>query len=326
MAEEDSQEQPRLVTRIRAAMRLKHNSVRTEKAYISWIKRFVRFHDNQHPATMSEKEVTAFLTYLAVDRKVSPSTQTQALAAILFLYREVLQLGLPWLDKLVRAKPRVSLPVVLSREEVRWLLGELDGVQRLMAAVLYGTGMRLLECCQLRVKDVDFHRHQMTVRRGKGSKDRATLFPKSLEADLKRQVKIVERRHREDLANGAGWVLLDEALSRKFPNAGRELGWQWVFPATRVHIDQETGHVWRHHLHQSVLQRAVKEASRRAKIQKRVTCHVLRHSFATHLLEDGSDIRTIQQLMGHRDVRTTMKYIHLLDRGPLGVRSPLDRL
>ncbi|MDX2474725.1 MAG: integron integrase [Candidatus Krumholzibacteria bacterium] len=324
--EKENQEKPRLLTRIRDAMRLKHHSARTEKAYIGWIKRFIRFHNNRHPSTLAEPEVTAFLTHLAVVGKVSPSTQSQALAALLFLYRQVLKVEMPWLDSLVRAKPRVSLPVVMSREEVRMLLGELDGLQRLMAAVLYGTGMRLMECCQLRIKDVDFYRHQMTVRRGKGGKDRAALFPKGLEKDLRRQIWNVTGQHEADLAKGGGWVLLEEGLTRKYPNAGRELGWQWVFPATRVHVDQKTGHVWRHHLHQSVLQRAVKEAARRAKIQKRVTCHILRHSFATHLLEDGSDIRTIQQLMGHKDVRTTMKYLHLLDRGPLGVRSPLDRL
>jgi integron integrase len=293
---------------------------------VGWILRFIRFHGTRHPATMAEVEVTAYLTDLAVRAKVSASTQNQALAALLFLYRDVLKVALPWLDTVVRAKPRQNIPVVLSREEMRSLLGELQGTQWLMAALLYGAGLRLLECCRLRIKDVDFARNQLTIRHGKGGKDRTTVFPAGLKDILKRHVAQVLRAHAEDLDRGAGWVLLDPGLRRKYPNAGREPGWQWVFPATRVHIEPGTGNGWRHHLHESVLQRAVKEAARRAKIKKRVTCHVLRHSFATHLLEDGYDIRTIQQLLGHSDVRTTMKYTHVLERGPLGVRSPLDRL
>jgi len=316
----------RLIIRIRETMRVKHYSPRTEKAYLGWIRKYIRFHGTRHPSLMGADEVTAFPTHLAVSAKVSPSTQNQALAALLFLYRDVLKIETTRLDEVVRAKPRRHLPVVLSREEVRSLLAELDGVQWLMASLLYGSGLRLLECCRLRVKDLDFDRHQVTVRRGKGGKDRTTLFPEGLKDRLRRQVEHVKRNHTVDRGRGAGWVILEEALRRKFPTAGSELAWQWVFPATRVHIEPETGYGWRHHLHESVLQKAVKEATRRAQIPKRVTCHVLRHSLATHLLEDGIDIRTIQQLLGLQDVRTTMKYTHVLDRGPLGVKSPLDRL
>ena len=326
MTTDDAGAEPRLLTRVSATIRLKHYSRRTEKAYRRWIIGYIRFHGMRHPATMAQDEVTAFLTHLAVERKVSPSTQNQALAALLFLYRDVLGVNLPWLDDVVRAKPRTNLPVVMSRQEVRELLSHMTGTTWLMASLMYGSGIRLLECCELRVKDVDFTRHQLSVRRGKGAKDRVTLFPEGLQSELRRQVDEVHRRHTRDLAAGAGWVLLDPALRRKFPSAGRELAWQWLFPATRVHVEPGTGYGWRHHLHETVLQRAVKEAASRARIPKRVTCHVLRHSFATHLLEDGYDIRTIQQLLGHNDVRTTMIYTHVLERGPLGVKSPLDRL
>lgn len=317
---------PRLMDRVTTVIRTKHYSRRTEKAYRGWILRYIRFHDLGHPSTMGKEEVTAFLSHLAVKRGVSSSTQNQALAALLFLYRDVLKVQLPWLDEVVRAKPQENLPVVLSAQEVRLLLSHLKGKPQLMATLLYGTGMRLLECCRLRVKDLDFDRNQIYVRKGKGAKDRVTLFPTGLVERMRLQVEEVKRLHQRDLANGAGWVLLDKGLSRKYPNAGNELGWQWVFPATRVHIEPQTGHGWRHHLHESVLQREVKVASRLAQIPKRVTCHVLRHSFATHLLENGYDIRTIQQLLGHKDLRTTMKYTHVLERGPMGVKSPLDRL
>ena len=233
MTEAKPKNEPRLMDRIRAVMRLKHASPRTEKAYVGWIKRYIKYHGDNHPATMAEQEVTAYLTHLAVTAKVSASTQNQALAALLCLYRDVLKADLPWLDGLVRAKPRESTPVVLSRSEVRSLLAQMDGVHWLMASILYGSGLRLLECCHLRVKDLDFGRHQLTVRRGKGGYDRVTLFPENLKKDLRQQVALVSRKHREDLANGAGWVLLDEALHRKFPNAGKELVWQWIFPATR---------------------------------------------------------------------------------------------
>ncbi len=318
--------EPRLMDRVQETMHLLHYSPRTQTAYRRWILRYIHFHDTKHPATMAGKDVTAFLTHLASRRKVAPSTQNQALAALLFLYRDVLKVDLPWLDKVVRAKTRENLPVVMSREEVRSLLSEMNGTVWLMASLMYGAGLRLMECCRLRVKDVDFMRNQLQVRRGKGGKDRVALFPNSVEEALVRQVDEVKRIHNGDLERGAGWVLLDESLRRKYPNAGKELAWQWVFPATRVHIEQTTGNGWRHHLHESVLQKAVKQASRQVQIPKKVTCHVLRHSFATHLLESGADIRTIQELLGHNDVRTTMKYTHVLQRGPLGVKSPLDLL
>lgn len=318
--------EPRLMDRIEETMHLLHYSPRTQTAYRRWILRYIHFHDTKHPSTMAGKEVTAFLTYLASRLKVAASTQNQALAALLFLYRDVLKVDLPWLDKVVRAKTRDHLPVVMSREEVRSLLSEMAGMQWLMASLLYGSGLRLMECCRLRVKDVDFSRNQLQIRRGKGGKDRAALFPSGVKDALQRQIAVVKRLHRDDLSRGAGWVLLDESLRRKYPNAGKELAWQWVFPATRVHIEAGTGNGWRHHLHESVLQKAVKAAARQVQIPKKITCHVLRHSFATHLLESGADIRTIQELLGHSDVRTTMKYTHVLERGPLGVKSPLDLL
>ena len=323
---QDPTEKPRLLDRVRAKISLKHYSKRTEKAYVGWILRYIRYHNKTHPMNMGGDEVSAFLTHLAVKRKVSASTQNQALSAILFLYRDVMGVELPWLDKVVRAKKTENLPVVLSREEIRQLFSFLEGDHLLMASLLYGAGLRLLECCQLRVKDVDFTRNQLTVRKGKGGKDRVTLFPEGIKRDLRAQVQKVHWTHSRDLKRGAGMVLLDHALRKKYPNAGKELAWQWVFPGTRVHVEPKTGNGWRHHLHESVLQRVVKEAGRKSGIPKKITCHVLRHSFATHLLEDGYDIRTIQTLMGHKDVRTTMKYTHVLERGPMGVKSPLDRL
>ncbi len=323
---EIKENEPRLMDRVKTIIRLKHYSRRTEKAYTGWILRYIYFHNKRHPAKMGKPEITSFLSYMAVKRKVSASTQNQALAALLFLYRDVLGVDSMWLDSVIRAKPRTTLPVVLSRGEVRLLLSNMEGTPFLMATLLYGAGLRLLECCKLRIKDVDFVRNQLVIRRGKGGVDRVAIFPNGAREALTLQVKKSEELHTADRQRGAGWVLLDDALRTKYPNAGREIGWQWVFPGTRVHIEKETGNGWRHHLNESVLQRAVKEGARMAKSHKRVTCHVLRHSFATHLLEDGQDIRTIQQLLGHKDVRTTMKYTHVLERGPLGVKSPLDRL
>ncbi len=317
---------PRLMDRVRGTIKLKHYSKRTEKAYVNWILRYIRFHHRKHPRNMGKKEVESFLTELAVKRGVSASTQNQALSAILFLYRDVLGVELPWLDNVVRAKRTQNLPVVLSREEIRMVFSFLEGVHLLMASLLYGAGLRLLECCHLRLKDVDFGRNQLMIRKGKGGKDRVALFPENIKKDLQGQVNKINWLHSRDLKNGAGMVLLDPALRKKYPTMGKELGWQWVFPGTRIHIEARTGNGWRHHLHESSLQRAIKEAGRKSGIKKRITCHVLRHSFATHLLEDGYDIRTIQELMGHKDVRTTMKYTHVLERGPLGVKSPLDRL
>jgi len=273
---------------------------------------------------MGAAELTQYLSSLAVDGNVAASTQNQALSALLFLYREVLKQDVPWLDDVVRAKRSVRLPVVLTRDEVRAIIRQLHGTPRLMAILMYGSGLRLLECARLRVKDVDFGRHQIIVRAGKGDKDRITTLPTSITAHLGRHLESVKTQHDADLGQGAGWVELPWALARKYPNAGREWAWQWIFPATRFYVDRETGQRRRHHLHESVVQRAVKDAVRRAGIAKPATCHTLRHSFATHLLEDDRDIRTVQELLGHRDVSTTMIYTHVLNRGPAGVRSPAD--
>ena len=316
----------RLGDRARAAMRLRRLSPRTEEAYLGWMLRYYEFHGRRHPAALGPEHVTAFLNDLATRRRVAASTQNQALAAILFLYREVLGRDLPWLDGLVRAKRPARLPVVLEREEVRALLSHLDGMPRLMATLLYGSGLRLLECCRLRVKDVDLARHQLLVRSGKGGRDRATMLPAAIEAELASHLERMREQHRGDLSRDAGWVELPDALTRKLPSAGREWAWQWAFPATRLYLHSESGQLRRHHLHETVLQQAVRRAVIAAGIPKRATCHTLRHSFATHLLEDGSDIRTVQELLGHRDVRTTMIYTHVLARGPTGTRSPADRL
>jgi integron integrase len=317
---------PRLFDRVREAVRTRHYSRRTEKACVAWIRRYILFHDKRHPADLGAVEITGFLTSLAVDGKVAASTQNQALSALLFLYREVLQQEVPWLDDLVYAKRPHHLPVVLTREEVRAVLAEIHGVPRLMAVLLYGAGLRLLEYARLRVKDIDIGRDQIVVRVGKGNKDRLTMLPSTIKADLVRQLESVRRQHQINLQTGAGWVELPWALARKYPNAGREWPWQWVFPATRIYVDRLTGQRRRHHLHETVLQRAVKMAALRAAIAKRVSCHTFRHSFATYLLEDGHDIRTVQELLGHHDVSTTMIYTHVLNRGPGAVRSPADRM
>jgi integron integrase len=317
---------PRLLDRVREAIRARHYSRRTEKAYVGWIKRYIFFHAKRHPADMGGAEITRFLTTLAVDGRVSASTQNQALNALLFLYRVVLEQDLPWLDEVIRAQRPIHLPVVLTRDEVCRVLASLDGPSRLIVLLLYGAGLRLLEAAQLRVKDVDVATNQIVIRNGKGAKDRVTMLPLVAKARLIEQIDVVRRQHREDLSRDAGWVALPDALARKYPNAGRELGWQWVFPATRHYVDRVSGQRRRHHLHESVIQRAVKRALRQAEIAKAASCHTFRHSFATHLLEDGHDIRTVQELLGHRDVSTTMIYTHVLNRGPAAVRSPADRL
>jgi integron integrase len=317
---------PRLLDRVREAIRARHYSRRTEKAYVGWIKRYIFFHGKRHPAEMGAAEVTCFLTALAVDSRVAASTQNQALNALLFLYRIVLQQDLPWLDDVIRAQRPIHLPVVLTRDEVRRVLERLDGPSRLIVLLLYGAGLRLLEAAQLRVKDVDVATNQILIRNGKGGKDRVTMLPAVAKAGLIEQLDVVRRQHRDDLQRGAGWVALPDALARKYPNAARELGWQWVFPATRHYVDRLSGQRRRHHLHESVIQRAVKKALRQAEITKPASSHTFRHSFATHLLEDGHDIRTVQELLGHRDVSTTMIYTHVLNRGPAAVRSPADRL
>jgi integron integrase len=317
---------PRLLDRVRAALRTRHCSVRTEKAYVGCIRRYILFHDKRHPGEMGAAEITRFLSALATERNVAASTQNQALSALLFLYREVLEQELPWLDEIVRAKNPERIPVVLTRDEVQAVIGGLAGPTRLLALLLHGAGLRLLEAVRLRVKDVDFKRNQITVRSGKGTKDRVTMLPAAAARDLAKHLEAVRDQHAADLRAGAGWVELPWALARKYPNAAREWIWQWIFPATRTYFHRDTGQRRRHHLHESVLQRAVKEAVRSKGISKPATCHTFRHSFATHLLEDGADIRTVQELLGHRDVSTTMIYTHVLNRGPAGVLSPADRL
>ena len=317
---------PRLLDRVREAIGARHYSRRTEKAYIHWIKRYIFFHGKRHPVEMGAPEVTAFLTSLAVHDNVAASTQNQALSALLFLYREVLGVELPWLDDVIRAKRPQHLPVVLTRDEVRAVLQRLDGVSRLMALLLYGAGLRLLECCHLRVKDIDFATNQIVIRDGKGRKDRVTMLPAAVKAALITHLERAREQHQADLGHGAGWVELPNALTRKYPNAGRDWAWQWVFPASRFYVERLTGQRRRHHLHESVLQCAVKDAVRGAGIAKQATCHTFRHSFATHLLEESHDIRTVQELLGHSDVSTTMIYTHVLNRGPAGIRSPADRM
>jgi integron integrase len=314
-----------LLDQVRHGIRVRHYSRRTEQAYVRWIRRYILFHDKAHPADLGGPEVTAFLTWLADAQHVSASTQTQALSALLFLYRHVLRLDLPWMNEVVRAPARPRIPVVLTREEVRRVVRRMQGTERLVAMLLYGSGLRLLEALRLRVHDVDFDQSQLTVRGGKGDKDRITMLPNSLKAELKRHLSEVRIIHELDLGRGAGAVELPMALARKYPNAEREWQWQWVFPATRLTAADETGMQRRHHLHESAVQRAVTHAVREAAIDKKATCHSFRHSFATHLLEDGYDIRTVQELLGHNDVSTTMIYTHVLNRGAFGVRSPADR-
>ncbi len=323
----DAPRPTRLLDRVREALRARHYSIRTEEAYVGWIRRFILFNGMRHPKDMGDAEINAFLSHLALERHVAASTQNQALAALLFLYRDVLGLTVPWLECLVRARKPVRLPVVLSRDEVRRLLAGVRGAPNLVARLLYGTGMRLLEGLRLRVKDVDFERNEIIVRDGKGGKDRHTVLPASLRAPLETHLAAVRTLHEADLAAGAGEVRLPGALAVKYPNAGREWPWQWVFPARTVWRDDASGARMRHHLHESAVQKAVHAASLEAGLTKPVGCHTLRHSFATHLLEDGYDIRTIQELLGHRDVSTTMIYTHVLNRvGGRGVRSPVDGL
>ena len=315
---------PKLLQLVSLTIRARHYSRRTEDSYKRWIKRFILFHGKRHPREMGEAEVTSFLSYLATERHVSASTQNQALNAILFMYRKVLKRDLDWLDGIVRAKKPRRLPVVLTHDEVQEILRCMRGIPLLMASLLYGAGLRLLECARLRIKDVDFARGEITVRDGKGRKDRVTLLPARMQGPLAEHIVSVRIQHKRDRRRGRGSVALPDALSLKYPNASREWPWQWVFPATRFYRDRETGEYRRHHLHESVLQRAVKEAVRAADITKQASCHTLRHSFATHLLEKGYDIRTIQELLGHSDVSTTMIYTHVLNRGGRGVQSPLD--
>jgi integron integrase len=318
---------PKLLQSMRANLRLRHFSTRTVEAYTSWTRRYVRFHGLRHPADLGEADVKAFLTYLAEERHVAPSTLAQAPAALLFLYKEVLARSLSGLGELPRARAPVRLPVVLTVEEVRRVLAPRRGVTRLVALLLYGSGMRLMECLTLRVKDLDLERHEIVIRRGKGAKDRVTVLPAVLREAVASQLAAVRELHGRDVSAGelSGWVALPDALERKYPQAGRSLPWPWLFPSRRQYTDRVTGGRQRHHLHETAVQRAMTLAVRRSGITKRATCHTLRHSFATHLLEGGADIRTGQELLGHRDVSTTMLYTHVLNRGGLGVRSPIDR-
>lgn len=318
------QGRPRLLDQVRDRIRFKQYSIRTERAYVDWIRQFILFHGKRHPAEMGAAEVEAFLTHLAVAGNVAASTQNQALSALLFLYREVLATDLPWLDGVARAKKPARLPVVLTREEVRATLAHLEGRHWLIASLLYGAGLRLMECLRLRIKDVDFARREIMVRGGKGGRDRVTMLPDTLSDALHGQVQRAGELHRQDVAAGFGWVWLPKALARKYPQAPRELGWQYLFAAAKLSRDPRSGRVGRHHLHEKSLQRAVKQAVRAAGLSKPATCHTFRHSFATHLLESGHDIRTVQELLGHKDVSTTMIYTHVLNRGGRGVTSPLD--
>jgi integron integrase len=316
----------KLLQRVRLAVRVRHYSPRTEESYVAWVKRYVRFHGLQHPGELGVREITGFLSALAESGRLSASSQTQALSALLFLYRDVLHRDLGPLGEIARAKQPIRLPVVLTKEEVGALLARLGDVPRVAALLMYGSGLRLLEALQLRVKDLDFTMRQITIRRAKGGKDRVTVLPDSVAPMLRDHLAAVRETHVRDLAVGAGRVALPFAYHRKSPHAAKEWGWQFVFPATRRYRDPATNELVRHHLHESVVQRALKAAVRVSGLTKRATCHSLRHSFATHLLQDGYDICTVQELLGHRDVATTMIYTHVMNRGGLGVRSPADRL
>ena len=316
---------PRLLDQVRAEIRARHYSRRTEDAYVHWIRRFIVFHGRRHPRELGAPEISAFVTWLAVERHVAASTQNQALSGVLFLYREVLRQEVGVVELLPRARMPSAVPVVLSPSEVRQVRHELAGVPRIVASLLYGAGLRLQECLELRVKDLDFERREITVRRGKGQKDRRVMLPDALREVLERHLEEVRRLHHADLAAGFGRVALPGSLERKYPHAPTDWSWQFVFPAGRICRDERFGPPTRFHLHESAVQRAVSEAGRKAGLAKRVGCHTFRHSFATHLLESGYDIRTVQELLGHADVSTTMIYTHVLNRGGLGVKSPIDR-
>lgn len=315
----------KLMDQVRNKIRYKQYSLRTEQAYAGWIKRYIFFHNKRHPSEMGAPEIESFLTHLAVKRKVSASTQNLALCAILFLYRDVLEIELPWLDDITPAKRPKRLPVVLSREEVKSLLDNVEKpLHALVMRLLYGTGMRLMECIRLRVKDLDFERREITIREGKGRKDRVTVLPSAVEEDLRRQLSLSRRWYELDRVNQAPGVYMPDALERKYPNAGKEWSWQWVFPSSKLSTCPRTRVIRRHHMDEKALQRSMKQTIHRVGITKPASPHTLRHSFATHMLENGYDIRTVQELLGHSDVKTTMIYTHVLNRGGRGVKSPLD--
>lgn len=317
---------PKLLDQVRDRLRVKHYSIRTETQYLQWIKRFILFHDKRHPREMGAVEVEAFLTHLAVAGRVAAATQNQALSALLFLYREVLNIDLPWLDKVVRAKQPQRLPVVLTRQEVTAILDRMTGVHGLMARLLYGTGMRLMECVRLRVKDVDFERAEIVVRDGKGAKDRITMLPQALIGPLQDHLRWRRQLFEDDKAKGRAAVYLPDALGKKYPTAAVDWPWQYIFPSGSYSIDPRSGEERRHHIDEKLLQRAVKKAVQASGVAKLATPHTFRHSFATHLLQSGYDIRTVQELLGHADVATTMIYTHVLNKGGRGVTSPLDAM
>jgi integron integrase len=314
----------RLLGQMRDAIRCKHYSIRTEQAYLDWAKRYILFHGKRHPNEMGEREITAFLNHLAVARNVAASTQNQALCALLFLYKQVLGRETLELDQLTRAKRPEHLPTVFERNEIQRLFQYLDDPHRLVAGLLYGSGLRLLEGLRLRIQDIEFERNQIIVRNGKGAKDRVTMLPAPLIKPIRDQMEKAKHLHAEDLSVGLGEVYLPYALEKKYPNASRQWGWQYLFPANKPAKDPRSEKTRRHHLGESAIQRAVKQAIQKAQIHKHGSCHTLRHSFATHLLEDGYDIRTLQELLGHADVRTTMIYTHVMNKGPMGVKSPLN--
>lgn len=319
-------QQPRLLEQVVAKMRVKHYSLRTEKTYVDWIKRYIWHHGKRHPKDMGVVEVEAFLTYLAVERNVSASTQNQAKSALLYLYKEVLAVELPWLDNVTQAKAPKRLPVVLTQAEVQAVLSRLDGTMWLIASLLYGSGLRIMETLRLRVKDIDFTRREILVREGKGFKDRVTMLPMSMVEPLKSHLLKVQTLHNDDLSTGHGEVFMPMALDRKYPSAGKDWRWQYVFPSVKLSVDPRSKVVRRHHADEKTVQRAVKKAVNLAGLTKLATPHTFRHSFATHLLEGGYDIRTVQELLGHSDVSTTMIYTHVLNKGGRGVSSPLDVL
>ncbi len=319
-------QKPKLLDRLREALRSRHYSRRTEETYCLWVKRFIYFHKIRHPAEMAEPEINAFLTHLAVKDRVSASTQTQVLSALLFLYRHVVGREIGNLGEVIRARKHRHMPVVMTREETRAFLSCLKGDKWLMASLMYGAGLRLMECLRLRVQDIDFARKEILVRDGKGAKDRITMLPDSLKTPLQDHLKMVKTLHDRDLADGWGRVQMPTALERKYPNAPADWRWQWIFPQEKRWINLRTKEQGRHHIDESLVQKAVKNAVAKVGLTKRATCHTFRHSFATHLLEGGYDIRTVQELLGHKDVSTTMIYTHVLNRGPAGVRSPVDGL
>jgi integron integrase len=317
---------PKLLDQLREALRSRHYSRRTEQTYCHWVKRYIFFHNVRHPAEMAEPEINQFLTHLAVKENVSASTQNQALSSLLFLYRYVLDREIGKLGEVIRARKASRVPVVLTREEVKAVLNHLTGDKWLMASLMYGSGLRLMECLRLRIQDMDFGRSEITIRDGKGGKDRITMLPASLKSTLQNHLQKVKKIHEKDVADGWGKVELPNALARKYVNAPSDWRWQWVFPQEKRWKNVKIGEEGRHHTDESLVQKAVKDAVTKAGLIKRATCHTFRHSFATHLLEGGYDIRTVQELLGHKDVKTTMIYTHVLNRGPTGVRSPIDGL